>query len=244
MIVSVPVLAPTVVGENVTLIVQVPEGATVEQLLVWEKSPEMPMFEMMRFPEPVFVTVMACGAELVPTPVEPKVTDGGLSMMAAVGTTPVPVRATVCGDPGALSVTCTDAERTPPASGEKVTLIVQLAPPPKLPPQLLVWEKSPGFVPMRVMPEIVVTPFPLFVTVMSWEADVVPVFWFPNASVEGLKLRARNVPSPESVTTCGEPGPSSVNESVPDAEMAVCGVKVTLTVQVPLTASVFALIEK
>ena len=40
---------------------------------------------------------------------------------------PVPVRATVCGLPEALSASVRDAERLPLAEGLKVTLIVQLA---------------------------------------------------------------------------------------------------------------------
>ncbi len=57
-IVRVPALAPMVVGVKVTFIVQAPEGTTVVQLLVWVKSPEMVTLEMMRFPDPVFVTVI------------------------------------------------------------------------------------------------------------------------------------------------------------------------------------------
>jgi hypothetical protein len=44
-----------------------------------------------------------------------------------VEVTPVPVSATVCGLPGALSVTETVPFRLPEALGAKVTLIVQLA---------------------------------------------------------------------------------------------------------------------
>jgi hypothetical protein len=65
--VKVPTLAPMVVGVKVTFTVQVPEGTTVVQLLVCEKSPEMEIFEMIRFPDPVFVTVIGCETELVPT---------------------------------------------------------------------------------------------------------------------------------------------------------------------------------
>ena len=89
-----------------------------------------------------------------------------------------------------------------------------------------------------VMPEIVATPLPLFVMVKVCVGDVVPTFTLPKASEAGLKESARNVPSPDSVTTCGELGPSSVKESVALEAMAVCGVNVKLTVQEELTASV------
>jgi len=56
---------------------------------------------------------------------------------------PVPLSATVCGLPAALSVTVTLPVLVPVAVGSKVTLMVQLAPAVTLEPQVLVWEKSP-----------------------------------------------------------------------------------------------------
>ena len=53
---------------------------------------------------------------------------------------PVPVNAAVWGLTGALSATCSAAENLFRLVGEKVTLIVQLAPIARLAPQLLVWE--------------------------------------------------------------------------------------------------------
>jgi len=61
---------------------------------------------------------------------------------------PVPVRLTVCGLPVALSVRVTAAVRVAVAAGVKVTLIEQLVPAATLDPQLLVWAKSPAFVPV------------------------------------------------------------------------------------------------
>jgi hypothetical protein len=55
--------------------------------------------------------------------------------------TPVPLRETDCGLPGALSVTETVPFRLPEAPGVKVTLIVQLAPEARLEPQLSVSPK-------------------------------------------------------------------------------------------------------
>ena len=53
---------------------------------------------------------------------------------------PVPVSVAVCGLLGALSTTCSVAEKVFRDLGEKVTLIVQLAFIARLLPQLLVWE--------------------------------------------------------------------------------------------------------
>jgi hypothetical protein len=50
------------------------------------------------------------------------------------GAAPVPVRAAVCGLPGALSATLTEAERDPEAVGLNVTLIVQVPPAATVPP--------------------------------------------------------------------------------------------------------------
>jgi hypothetical protein len=51
---------------------------------------------------------------------------------------PVPLRATLCGEPVASSVIVILAVRVPAAVGVKVTEIVQLAPAATLVPQLLV----------------------------------------------------------------------------------------------------------
>src|SRR5215467_13687360 len=76
---------------------------------------------------------------------------------------PVPVRLAVCGLPVALSVTVTVAVRVPVLVGENVTAILQLNPGTSGLTQLLVCAKSPGFVPVSVMPEIVRFEVPLFV---------------------------------------------------------------------------------
>ena len=54
----------------------------------------------------------------------------------------------MCGLPVALSVTVTAAVRVPDAVGLNVTLIVQLAPALTELPQVLLWAKSPAFVPV------------------------------------------------------------------------------------------------
>ena len=76
---------------------------------------------------------------------------------------PVPLSATACGLPGALSEMLMLPLRVPPAVGLKVTLIVQLAPSLTLLPQLFVCEKSP----LTVIPEIDSPAFPELVRVMA-----------------------------------------------------------------------------
>ena len=55
----------------------------------------------------------------------------------AAGAIPLPLRATVCGLPVALSATDRVPVRVPEAVGVKFTLMLQLAPAPRLAPQLL-----------------------------------------------------------------------------------------------------------
>ena len=64
---------------------------------------------------------------------------------------PVPVRATVCGLPVALSEMVSEPERAPAAVGVKVTVSVQEAFAATLVPQLLVCEKSPEAVALLIV---------------------------------------------------------------------------------------------
>jgi hypothetical protein len=68
---------------------------------------------------------------------------------------PVPVRLTVCGLPGALSVTVTAADRAPVAVGEKTTTMLQAAPAASELPHVLVCVKSWTLTPVMAMAEIV-----------------------------------------------------------------------------------------
>jgi hypothetical protein len=77
--------------------------------------------------------------------------------------------------PVALSATDSDALRAPVADGVKVTLIVQFAPAATLVPQLLVWAKLVGFVPVREMLVIVKAAVPVFDNVTGLAALVVLV---------------------------------------------------------------------
>ena len=98
----------------------------------------------------------------------------------------LPMSVTICGLPGAESVTATSALRTPAAVGVKVTVIVHVAPAGSAAGQLLVSAKSSGSAPVRAMLEIVcgVSPF-VSVTVCVWL--VVPRLSVGNWRPEGFK---------------------------------------------------------
>lgn len=104
----------------------------------------------------------------------------------------MPDRFTVCAaplTPPELSVTASDAEREPGAVGVKVTLIEQVLPAARLVPQVLVWAKSAGFVPLSAMPEMSNVALPVLESVTASGPLVVPTFWLPNAlAVERLAL--------------------------------------------------------
>jgi len=135
--------APVAVGRNVTLIVQLLEGATLGvQLFVCVKSPllvpAIATLETFSVPEPVFVRVTGVAALLVSMTWLPKDTLVGEKLVTAVAAAPVPLRATVCGLPAALSATLILALRAPVADGVKVTAMVHDPPADTPAAQLLV----------------------------------------------------------------------------------------------------------
>ena len=75
--------------------------------------------------------------------------------------TPVPVRLTVCGLSGALSLNVSVPVLVPNTVGEKATLTAQLAPGAMDVPQLFVWLKSP----LVVIAETLIAKSPVFVSV-------------------------------------------------------------------------------
>jgi hypothetical protein len=173
------------------VIVQVAAGASdAGQLLVWEKRvlPDVAMLVMSSGANPVFLSVALAGAGL-------PMSDAML-MLAGVrlttGTVPVPLSATLCGLPVALSVTLTVPVRVPEAVGLKATLIVQLAWSPSEAGQLLVWAKSP----MVEMPVINNGAVPVLVTVTSRGVLVLLTGWFPKAIVVGLSETMGEVGAP------------------------------------------------
>lgn len=80
----------------------------------------------------------------------------------------------LCGLSPALSLIVNDAVLDPPDVGVNVTLTVQLAPGRSVGPQVVVWAKSPLFVPLKNMLEMFNDSLPLFVTVTTCAVLVVP----------------------------------------------------------------------
>jgi hypothetical protein len=130
---------PLELGVNVTLMVQFPlTGTLVPQLLVCVK---FALFVPVNVKPvsvsgtlPVLVNVTGCEVLTVPTWTLPNASDEGVRL--AEGATPFPVNDTVCVP--APSMIRNVALREPVELGVSVTLIVQLAPTPKLVPQLFV----------------------------------------------------------------------------------------------------------
>ncbi len=156
------------------------------------------------------------------------------------GAVPVPDKALVCGEPAALSATESVAVKLAAEAGVKTTEMVQVAPAASEEPQVLVWLKSAGLVPVRVMPEMVSAPLPVLLSVAFCAALAVPAVDV-KVSVAGVSEAAGAaavVPVPESDAVWGELEALSVTVTVPGREPRDCGSKVTAMVQVAPAASV------
>ena len=145
------------------------------------------------------VKVMTRGAEAIPIGVLTKPMAAGDTLTVV----PLPLSATTCGEPDALSAILTAPARAPDATGLKLTVIVQLAFAARLAPQLSVCVNELAFVPVIVIPVIDSVAVPSFVRVIGIVAADVPRDVSGNARVVGDKLTVK--PVPVSATVCGEP---------------------------------------
>jgi len=187
-------LAPVAVGLKVTPTAQleltVNEFAPNAQAVpvVGAPSVKSPVFVpvsvilvMFSVAVPLFVMVTLAVALVVPVRWLPNGTLTGANVTADA--VPVPVRGTVCGLPEALSATLTLADRAPVAAGLNVIPTAQFDPafnelapnahavPVVGAPRL----KSPGLVPVSVMPVMFSVAVPLFVMVKFVTELLVPV---------------------------------------------------------------------
>src|SRR5579872_4637071 len=160
------------------------------QLLVCAKSPALvpvtAMLLMVRGTVPVLVSFTAAVALVVPTFWLPKLTLVGLKLTTGMVVVPLPLSATFCGLPGPPSANVRLAVRLPLFVGVKVTLTLQDALAARLPGQLLVWAKSPPFVPVRPMLLMLKADVPLLNSLIVCAALVVPTFWLPKLTFRGL----------------------------------------------------------
>jgi hypothetical protein len=139
--VTLALSAPSVLGENVTPTVQLAPGPRVAGLAgqlselmakLLALVPVMPMLVNVTPTLPVFVTSVLCGELVVPVFWVPKLRLLGAKVRVRVGVAPVPVNATDCGLPVALSVNTILAVRVPVAVGLKVTVTVHALPAPRV----------------------------------------------------------------------------------------------------------------
>jgi len=116
---------------------------------------------------------------------------------------PVPKSETLCGLPGALSVTLSDPVLVPGLVGEKVTLIAQLEETAREGPQLLDWAKSP----VVAIPDMfsVAVAVPKLVSVTVCGALVAPTATLPKL-MAFVDKEATGPLVPVTLTTCQPSG--------------------------------------
>ena len=122
----------------------------------------------------------------VPRACAPKASERGEAEAIGAGVTAVPVTVTMVGEPAALETIRTVAFLVPAVVGANVTLIVQ-EPPGATVAQELTRLNWPGLAPARLAELTTRLPAPVLLTVMSWGADAVPVFWVANVSDTGRR---------------------------------------------------------
>jgi hypothetical protein len=203
---------PAAVGVNVTFTVQLPleaaRFAPTHPASFVNSAALVPVISNVVMDwaiEVPFVTEIPVAALDVPTPCAGNVTELGFTVNRSV---PVTVSGTLCGDPGALSVTVTVPFSGPVAFGVAVTLIVQEAPTVNVlgdRGQLsLAIAKLVGLVPPMAMDVIVMSPAPLLVNFRGCDVLVVftasePKFreaWSNEACAELVVRSASQIPRP------------------------------------------------
>ena len=150
---------------------------------------------------------------------------------------PVPDSDTDWGLPGALSVMEIVPSLEPELIGVNVTLIVQLVPSASELPQLLVCEKSPGFVPPTAMLVMVKVALPVLLSVTTFAELLVPSTWLGNTRLTGESDTAGAMPVPVSGTVCGLPPALSATLTLAVRVPLAVGVNVTLMDHEPPAAT-------
>lgn len=135
-IVTVPDFVPSTVGENVTVILHfAPAAIEVPQVFTWLNGGLATMLIFVSATFWLLVRVTAGAVVLAPRVTFPKFRVVGDTV---TGWTPVPLTPIDWGLLLASSATVRVEEREPKAEGENLTLIEQLAPAPRVDPQVLV----------------------------------------------------------------------------------------------------------
>lgn len=137
----------------------------------------------------LFFIVTVFAAAMEPTGSLPKAKLTGENV---TGATPVPVRATICGEFDAVSLTVITPGMLPVVAGVNVTLMVHVAPALRVLPQVLVRAKSPD----AGGTEIVVCAVPVFFTVTTLGKLVAPTACAVNVSAAGETVTVVAFPVP------------------------------------------------
>ena len=225
-------------GDHLTLMLQEPPVATLaSQEFVWEKGPEIAMPLMFSVVCPTLVSVAVCDVMQTQWGTGKLWTKQAKRRLVGESATsvPVPLRETVCGLPGALSVTDSVPLRFPICLGLKATLTVQLAPAANELPQVWVCAKSPALVPVIAIPLIVKVVVPTLVSVTVFAGLDVPRTTAPRFRLVSESLAV--VPTPVRPTFCGLPAALSVTLRVAVRVPLAVGLIVTLMLQLAPAAN-------
>lgn len=235
------VSAPAVVGPKWPWMVQFAPAArlvphefakTNEEAL----EPVTAMLEMERAADALLVRVTVCEALIEPTFTLPK--ERLVAERVTACATPVPVNATVCGDPAALSVMVMAACNGPEESGPKWPWMEQFAPTAKLVPHEFAKTNEEALVPVTAMLEIATAALPVFVITTVCDALVAPTFSEPKERLVVERVTGGVTPVPLNETVCGDPVALSATFRVPLSEPVVVGFNSTEMVQLAPAANV------
>src|ERR1017187_1271156 len=195
---SEAVNAPAAAGLNSTETVQVAAAASDVPQVVADLRKDVAFVPVMvsdvsvKAAVPEFLTVTTCAAVVTPTVVDAKVRLVGVRVTAGpAAAVPVPVRATVCGDPVALSAIDSEAVSAPAAAGLNSTETVQVAATASDVPQVVAdLRKDVAFVPVTVSDVSVRAAVPEFFTVTSCAAVVTPTAVEAKLRLVGVSVTA------------------------------------------------------
>jgi hypothetical protein len=241
------VSVPAAVGLNSTETVQVALAASEVPQVVADLRNEVAFVPVMVSDDSVtavvlvFFTVTICAVEVEPMAVDAKVKLAGESVtVRAPAAVAVPVSATVCGEPVALSATDRLPDFAPAVTGLNSTEIVQVALAANVVPQVFAdTANEVKLAPVRVSEVKVTADVPVFFTVIVCAAEVEFAAVEPNVRLVGESVTesAAAVAVPFSATVCGEPVALSATEREPVKEPAAVGLNSTEIVQLAPAAN-------
>jgi hypothetical protein len=149
--------------------------------------------------------------------------------VVAIAQCPVPVNATECGEPCALSVMTTEADIAPAATGLKVTNTAQCWPTARDGTQAFCSVKSSACDPARAMEDIKRGAVPLLVKLNACLTDAVPMFWLAKFKDAVFKVSAGAVAAVAVPVNAIERGLPALSVMTTEADIApaAMGLKVT-----------------